>query len=288
MLLIISSLPLMILCFLLGGILLSEIARAYLILILAAGTFGLISVACSSFFGRTSSALVVSYLVILPLALVTVTVTQAPDVVLRDFVSIAVLPPWCLAIWVIVGLLPAVSLGYLSTAAIGVASALMLVVLRSLLPLLEPRRVISDNILVLGREDLARTLCGALDGSVPLQRSVAGGSGDATGTDLHLDAEGLKSLVRTAGISRIVVVGVCMEPDTIYPMLGISKELNLQFVLGYTPDEFAATLGHIAEGRISTAPLITGRVGLEGVAGAFEALASPERHAKILVEPWRA
>ena len=104
-LLIISSLPLMILCFLLGGILLSEIARAYLVLILAAGTFGLISVACSSFFGRTSSALVVSYLIILPLALVTVTVTQTDDVVLRDFVSIAVLPPWCLAIWFIVGLL---------------------------------------------------------------------------------------------------------------------------------------------------------------------------------------
>jgi hypothetical protein len=45
---------------------------------------------------------------------------------------------------------------------------------------------------------------------------------------------------------------------------------------------------HIAEGRIPVAPLITGTVGVEGVAGAFEALASPEHHAKILVEPWRA
>ncbi len=75
--------------------------------------------------------------------------------------------------------------------------------------------------------------------------------------------------------SRIVVVGVCMEADTIYPMLGISKELQLQFVLGYTPEEFAATLGHIADGAIPAAPLITGKVGVEGVAGAFEALASP-------------
>jgi threonine dehydrogenase-like Zn-dependent dehydrogenase len=83
--------------------------------------------------------------------------------------------------------------------------------------------------------------------------------------------------------SRIVVVGVCMEADAIQPMLGIVKELNLQFVLGYTQDEFAATLGHIAEGRIPTAPLITGRVGIDGVAKAFEELASPERHAKILV-----
>jgi threonine dehydrogenase-like Zn-dependent dehydrogenase len=86
--------------------------------------------------------------------------------------------------------------------------------------------------------------------------------------------------------TRIIVVGVCMEHDTIQPMLGISKELGIQFVLGYTPDEFAATLGHVAKGAIPTAPLITGTVGVEGVAPAFEELGSPERHAKILVEPW--
>jgi threonine dehydrogenase-like Zn-dependent dehydrogenase len=87
--------------------------------------------------------------------------------------------------------------------------------------------------------------------------------------------------------TRIVVVGVCMEPDTIHPLRGISKELNLQFVLGYAADEFAATLRHIVDGAIPVAPLITGKVGVAGVARAFEDLASPERHAKILVEPWR-
>ncbi len=88
--------------------------------------------------------------------------------------------------------------------------------------------------------------------------------------------------------TRIVVVGVCMEQDAISPMLGIVKELSLQFVLGYTADEFAATLGAIAAGAIATAPLVTGKVGVEGVAGAFEELGSPERHAKVLVEPWRS
>ncbi len=85
--------------------------------------------------------------------------------------------------------------------------------------------------------------------------------------------------------ARVVVVGVCMEPDQIRPMLGINKELNLQFVLGYTPFEFADTLRHLAEGLIPVEPLVTGRVGIDGVAGAFEELANPERHAKILVEP---
>lgn len=87
--------------------------------------------------------------------------------------------------------------------------------------------------------------------------------------------------------SRIVVAGVCMESDTFRPMLGINKELNIQFVLGYTPDEFARTLRALAEGQIDVAPMITGRTGVDGVAEAFTTLGNPEAHAKILVEPWR-
>ncbi len=87
--------------------------------------------------------------------------------------------------------------------------------------------------------------------------------------------------------ARIVVVGVCMEPDRIEPFFGIAKQLSVQFVLGYTVEEFAETLGHIAAGRIDVAPLITGHTGLEGVKQAFADLASPETHAKVLVEPWR-
>jgi len=88
--------------------------------------------------------------------------------------------------------------------------------------------------------------------------------------------------------SRIVVAGVCMEADTIRPVYGINKELNVQFVLGYTPDEFARTLRALAEGRIDVAPMITSKTGVAGVADAFRALANPEAEAKILVEPWRA
>jgi threonine dehydrogenase-like Zn-dependent dehydrogenase len=86
--------------------------------------------------------------------------------------------------------------------------------------------------------------------------------------------------------ARIVVVGVCMETDRIEPFFGIVKQVNIQFVLAYTPDEFAASLHHIAEGRVDVEPLITGTVGLAGVAGAFTALGNPEQHAKIIVDPW--
>jgi len=87
--------------------------------------------------------------------------------------------------------------------------------------------------------------------------------------------------------TRIIVAGVCMDQDRFEPFFGITKELNVQFALGYTPDEFALTLTHLAEGAIDVAPMITGKVGLGGVRDAFQELAHPEKHAKILVEPWR-
>jgi threonine dehydrogenase-like Zn-dependent dehydrogenase len=85
--------------------------------------------------------------------------------------------------------------------------------------------------------------------------------------------------------AQIVVAGVCMETDRIEPSIAITKEIELTFVFGYTPEEFAQTLHHIAEGEIDVSGLVTGRVGLDGVAGAFTALADPEAHVKILVEP---
>lgn len=86
--------------------------------------------------------------------------------------------------------------------------------------------------------------------------------------------------------SRAVIVGVCMQDDVIRPLRAINKEINLQFVLGYSAEEFATSLRHLADGRIPVEPMVTGHVGLAGVADAFTALASPERHCKIMVEPW--
>jgi threonine dehydrogenase-like Zn-dependent dehydrogenase len=85
--------------------------------------------------------------------------------------------------------------------------------------------------------------------------------------------------------SRVVVVGVCVGTDTFTPSMAINKEIDLRFVIGYTPLEFRDTLQMLAEGEIDPRPLITGTVGLEGVESAFTALASPEVHAKILIDP---
>jgi threonine dehydrogenase-like Zn-dependent dehydrogenase len=86
-------------------------------------------------------------------------------------------------------------------------------------------------------------------------------------------------------LSRIVVVGVCMQEDKFEPAMAINKEVDLRFVLGYSPLEYRDALHMIAEGKANCAPMITGTVGLDGVNEAFRALGDPEKHAKILIDP---
>lgn len=96
----------------------------------------------------------------------------------------------------------------------------------------------------------------------------------------------IESIVAQAPLfSRVVVVGVCVGEDRFTPAMAINKEIDLRFVLGYTPPEFREALHMLAEGKIDPRPMVTGEVGLDGVEQAFDDLADPERHAKILVDP---
>jgi 2-desacetyl-2-hydroxyethyl bacteriochlorophyllide A dehydrogenase len=88
--------------------------------------------------------------------------------------------------------------------------------------------------------------------------------------------------------SRLIVVGVCAAPDTFVPVEALNKELAIQFVFAYRPEEFAASLHHIADGRIDVGPWITDICALDDAAAAFDDLSSGGPHCKVLIEPGRA
>jgi ABC-type transport system involved in multi-copper enzyme maturation permease subunit len=67
--LMVCSLPIVMLCLPLGGVSLYEVFAAFFAMLASVGLFGMISLWCSSYFVRTSAALVVSYLLIFPLAM---------------------------------------------------------------------------------------------------------------------------------------------------------------------------------------------------------------------------
>ncbi len=135
------------------------------------------------------------------------------------------------------------------------------------------------------RRELAATM-GAHQTIDPAQGSPF----DTAKPAVVFDAVGIPGIIddvlrRARHGTRLVVAGVCMQADTVHPFFAIAKEINVQFVLAYDAQEFADSLRAIAVGDIDVSPMITGAVGLEDVGSAFDDLADPERHCKILVTP---
>ena len=96
----------------------------------------------------------------------------------------------------------------------------------------------------------------------------------------------LEAAIKSAPpMGRVCIVGSCMQPDSLRPLVAQAKQLTIVFSFAYDPFEFGDTLRAIAEGEIDVTPMITGTCGVEGVPAAFGALGNPEEHVKILVEP---
>lgn len=95
-----------------------------------------------------------------------------------------------------------------------------------------------------------------------------------------------KLVVEAPQNARIIVTGIAAAEESFLPMAAILKELNFSFVIYYTPEEFAEALALIKAGALDWRKLVTGKVGLDGVTQAFSDLSNPERHAKILIDPW--
>ena len=102
----------------------------------------------------------------------------------------------------------------------------------------------------------------------------------------------LDSLLYTVpSYTRISVVGACMVDDPIRPIVGIYKNVTIEFCFGMGPDgdeyPFAATFERLADGRIDASKLVTGYAGLEGVDEVFQHLRPGDYrdidHMKILV-----
>jgi threonine dehydrogenase-like Zn-dependent dehydrogenase len=81
---------------------------------------------------------------------------------------------------------------------------------------------------------------------------------------------------------KIIPVGVCEQPDAILPFFGLVKELQIQFAIAYTRDDFETCVAMLAERRIDIAPMITDIVSLDELPDAFEALRTPSTQCKVL------
>jgi len=81
---------------------------------------------------------------------------------------------------------------------------------------------------------------------------------------------------------KVIPVGVCEQPDVIVPFFALAKELQIQFAIAYTRDDFETCVAMLGAGRIDVSPMVTDVVDLDGLPGAFEALRTPGHQCKVL------
>jgi threonine dehydrogenase-like Zn-dependent dehydrogenase len=83
---------------------------------------------------------------------------------------------------------------------------------------------------------------------------------------------------------QIVVIGVCLESDSIFPLSCVIKEVQINFALAYTRWEFQETIDAISSGTIDPTPMITDVIDVDQVPDMFTALKRPGTQAKVMVE----
>lgn len=151
--------------------------------------------------------------------------------------------------------------------------------------------VVSDP--AAGRRELAERL-GATATLDPTTQDVGAAFAERTGQRARVVVEcvGVPGLIGQAiaasGMdARVVVVGVCMAPDTFFPLSALRLEADLAFVMYYRRRDFTRTVRALASGRVDASALITDVVGLEDAPARFAALKQPSTEGKVLIEPDR-
>jgi (R,R)-butanediol dehydrogenase / meso-butanediol dehydrogenase / diacetyl reductase len=110
------------------------------------------------------------------------------------------------------------------------------------------------------------------------------------GFDVVIDCVGKpglldKCVAATKTKGRVVVAGVCAEPDPYLPVLALLKELTIAFSVYYRPEEFEFVINAFETGQIDPEPLVTRIVALEQLDSAFASLMGSATDSKILVDP---
>ena len=96
----------------------------------------------------------------------------------------------------------------------------------------------------------------------------------------------LQQALELAGIrGRVVVAGVCFSEDKILPIVGLMKEVSVQFSQCYTERNFEAVISAVARGEARPAPMHSQTIGLRQLPAAFEALRTDPGDCKVLIDP---
>src|SRR5208282_1177430 len=143
--------------------------------------------------------------------------------------------------------------------------------------------------LAAGRTEVAMKL-GASAVVNPTESDPADAVKEITGRppEIVFECIGVKSTLGAAiGMigrhGQIVVIGVCLESDSIFPLSCVIKEVQINFALAYTRWEFQETIDAISSGTIDPTPMITDVIDVDQVPEMFTALRRAAVRATLMI-----
>jgi (R,R)-butanediol dehydrogenase/meso-butanediol dehydrogenase/diacetyl reductase len=112
-----------------------------------------------------------------------------------------------------------------------------------------------------------------------------------TGFDVVLECVGGPGLIASAvgairPRGRIIVPGVCQQPDPLPPWTALMNEATLRWVVYYTRGEFELAARSLERAELDVDAFITGKTSLDGIDDTFRELKGGQSaHRKVLVQP---
>ncbi len=110
--------------------------------------------------------------------------------------------------------------------------------------------------------------------------------------DVVLECVGLPGLMNQGvkcvrPLGTVVVLGFCVVPDTLDPVIAIRKEAKILYSNCYSLADYESAVDVLDAGAVEPRQLITETVSLEELPQTFEGLRGPSPHCKVMVDPWR-
>jgi 2-desacetyl-2-hydroxyethyl bacteriochlorophyllide A dehydrogenase len=87
-------------------------------------------------------------------------------------------------------------------------------------------------------------------------------------------------------LGTVVVLGFCVEPDVIDPIVAIRKEVKILYSNCYSLGDYRRAVDVLDSGAVEPRQLVSSVVSLEALPDAFEALRGPSPQCKVMVDPW--
>ena len=84
---------------------------------------------------------------------------------------------------------------------------------------------------------------------------------------------------------RLVIVGVCMAPDTIRPVKALTKELQVNYVFMYHKQDFELAIDLLDRELLDPSPMLTRTVSFSEFPQAFESLKTDKTACKVILRP---